>query len=138
MEFAVLPLVFLLATFAVGAQDRRLRAAVREQKLPLGLFILAFLAVALVGMRRTLGYYHGALDLRPHAFTMLQWVGLDAMALAYASGWIIVPGALIGLWLALKRPRGRSERAFAWIPCCSRSPCSPRPRCCRTVASQPS
>ena len=41
-----------------------------------------------------------------------KWVGLDAMFLAYASGVVLAPGALIGLWLALRHPRSREELAF--------------------------
>jgi hypothetical protein len=35
------------------------------------------------------------------------------MLLAYASGWVLVPGALAGLVLALARPQRRAECAFA-------------------------
>jgi hypothetical protein len=37
------------------------------------------------------------------------------MTLAYAAGWIIVPGALLGLWLALSRPRTTEELAFGTV-----------------------
>ena len=37
------------------------------------------------------------------------------MTLAYAAGWIIVPGALLGLWLALSRPRTTEELAFGAV-----------------------
>jgi hypothetical protein len=37
------------------------------------------------------------------------------MTLAYAAGWIIVPGALLGLWLALARPRSTEELAFGVV-----------------------
>src|SRR5438093_1303002 len=42
-----------------------------------------------------------------------QWVGRDAMLLAYSSGWVIVPGALVGIAYALVRPRTRAEIGFA-------------------------
>jgi hypothetical protein len=32
------------------------------------------------------------------------------MVLAYTSGWIIVPGAILGLWLALRRSATRLEQ----------------------------
>ena len=50
-----------------------------------------------------------------HPIRFIHWTGLDAMMLAYASGWIIVPGALLGLWLALRRPRSREEQSFALV-----------------------
>ena len=113
LQFAVLPVVFVLAVFAVGARERRVRAALREQLLPVGLFVLPLAVGLLVGTGRALGYYHGALGIRPDPLAMLRWMGLDAMAIAYASGWIIIPGALVGLSLALARPRDRRELAFA-------------------------
>ena len=39
--------------------------------------------------------------------------GANALVLAYAAGWVLVPGALIGLALALARPRSRAELGFA-------------------------
>ena len=38
--------------------------------------------------------------------------GANALVLAYAAGWVLVPGALIGLALALVRPRSRAELGF--------------------------
>jgi hypothetical protein len=37
------------------------------------------------------------------------------MTLAYAAGWIIIPGALLGLWLAVRRPRSTEELAFGVV-----------------------
>src|SRR5437764_767881 len=42
----------------------------------------------------------------------LRWAATDTMMLAYSAGWILVPGALVGLAYALVRPRVRVERAF--------------------------
>ena len=42
-------------------------------------------------------------------------MGTNALVLAYASGWIIVPGALLALALVLGRPRSRAELAFGAI-----------------------
>ncbi|MGH3130994.1 MAG: hypothetical protein ACRDNX_09275, partial [Gaiellaceae bacterium] len=44
---------------------------------------------------------------------LLGWIGTNSMLLAYAAGWILVPGALAGLACALARPRSREEAAFA-------------------------
>src|SRR5439155_18372757 len=48
-----------------------------------------------------------------HVYSILHWLGLEAMLLAYSAGWVIVPGALAGLALALVRPLRRAELAFA-------------------------
>ena len=37
------------------------------------------------------------------------------MVLVYASGWVIVPGALLGIWFALRRPATRLEQSFAVV-----------------------
>jgi hypothetical protein len=112
-QFVVLPLVFFLASLGLGAAERRVRSALRDQILPLGCFLVPAIAAFVAGPARVLGYYRTALDLHVNAGSILTWSGWDAMALAYAAGWIIVPGALVGLWLALVRPASRSERAFA-------------------------
>jgi hypothetical protein len=39
-------------------------------------------------------------------------MGIDAMMLVYGSGVVLAPGPLLGLWLALRRPRSRAELAF--------------------------
>jgi len=44
---------------------------------------------------------------------LAKWLGADAMLLAYSAGVVLAPGAAVGLWLALRRPRAREERAFA-------------------------
>ncbi|HEX7256314.1 MAG TPA: hypothetical protein VF236_10340 [Gaiellaceae bacterium] len=111
-QFVVLPLCFAAAVLIVGLRERRLRAALREQALPLGLFGAAAGSVALVGLDRVLGLYRSALDGRADPVELAERVGLNALVLAYSSGWILVPGALLGLALALGRPRSRAELAF--------------------------
>lgn len=112
MQFAVLPLCFVAAVAIAGLRERRLRAALREQALPLGIFVgLAAVAVA-VGVKRVLGLYQSALGGRTDPVELAERIGLNALVLAYSSGWILVPGALLGLVLALGRPRSRVELAF--------------------------
>jgi hypothetical protein len=45
--------------------------------------------------------------------SLAQWVGREAMLLTYAGGWVLVPGAVVGLVLALVRPWRRADQAFA-------------------------
>ena len=52
------------------------------------------------------------LDGRADPVELVERIGLNAIVLAYSSGWILVPGALLGLALALGRPRSRLELAF--------------------------
>ena len=76
----------------------------------LALPALVFLAA---GPGRILGFYEGILDLEIASPEMAKWLGLDGMLLAYAAGVVLAPGAALGLWLALRRPRSREELAFA-------------------------
>ena len=112
IQFAALPVVFLVAAVAVGARERRVRAALREQLVPLLLFALPVLALAAAGPGRLLGPYRAVLGFHGSPGGIVHWAALDAMTLAYAAGWIVVPGALLGLWLAIARPRSREELSF--------------------------
>jgi hypothetical protein len=98
MQLAVLVLAYLAAAVIL----RR----VREQRLVLGGLALAIL-VALAG---GLGYYKQA----PAAFHLVSpgAVGRNALVLAYAAGWIIVPAGILGLVGAFAKPRSELERAF--------------------------
>jgi hypothetical protein len=115
VQFAALPIVFLLAAVVVGARERRLKDALREQALPFALFALAAVALIAAGPSRSVGIYRYLLGFHAGPLGILHWASLDAMTLAYAAGWIIVPGALLGLWLALARPRTTEELAFGAV-----------------------
>ena len=112
VQFAALPVCFLGAALAVGARERRLRQALREQAPVLGALAVPVAVLFLSGPRRALGFYEGILDLDPFTPALAKWVGADALVLAYASGWVLVPGAALGLVLVLSRPRSRAELAF--------------------------
>ena len=98
MQLAVLLLAYLTAAVIL----RR----VREQRIVVGGLALA-IAVALAG---GLGYYKQA----PTSFHLVNIasVGRNALVLAYAAGWIVVPAGLLGLAGAFTRPRSELERAF--------------------------
>jgi hypothetical protein len=42
-------------------------------------------------------------------------IGKNATVLFYAAGWVVIPGALAGLWIACSRPRSRAESAFGLL-----------------------
>jgi hypothetical protein len=115
VQFAVLPLIFALTAVALGARERRLRATLREHALPLGLFAIVAAAGVASGPAQAAGAYRWLLDFHAGPLGVAHWAALDAMTLAYAAGWIVVPGALIGLWLASTRPRSRDELAFGLV-----------------------
>ena len=111
-QFAILPLCFVASVLLVGLRERRVRGVLREQALPLGIFAGCAFAALLVGVDRVLGLYRSALDVHAGPLELVERVGLNGLVLAYASGWILVPGALLGLVLAFGRGRSRAELAF--------------------------
>jgi hypothetical protein len=103
VQYVVLPVAFVVAAFVV---DRR--RALKTQRLPLVLLALP-LAVALsLGPARVFGYYSNVTNLHVGG-QLLRWAGIDLFLLAFSTGIVLVPGALV----ALARPRGRTETAFA-------------------------
>ena len=87
----------------------------RQQALPIGVFAVAAVALLASGPSRSVGVYRYLFGFHTGPLAVIHWAALDAMTLAYAAGWIIVPGALLGLWLALSRPRSTEELAFGVI-----------------------
>jgi hypothetical protein len=102
-SFARMQLAVLLVAYLAAAVILR---RVREQRVVVGGLALA-IVVALAG---GLGYYKQA----PAAFHLVSpgAVGRNALVLAYAAGWIVVPAGLLGLVGAFSRPRSELERAF--------------------------
>ena len=113
VQFVVLPVCFVVALAIVGLRERRFKQALREQKLVLGLLALGLVPVFVAGPRSVLGYYDSVVSLDLSPLPILRWMGADGMLLLYSSGWVLVPGALMGLALALWKPRSRGELGFA-------------------------
>ncbi|HEY7207035.1 MAG TPA: hypothetical protein VH416_02245 [Gaiellaceae bacterium] len=112
IQFVVLPLCFLLAAGVVALRERAPRRVAREQALVLGLLGLGAAGVLAVGAHRVVGYYGSVLHPHAHPGAVAASAGVNLTVLAYAAGWILVPGALLGVGLALARPRSRDELAF--------------------------
>ena len=111
IEYAAVPVAVVLGALAAD-RGRVLVTAKRLWPSLLALGAPPALAFGILGEHRILGPYAHA----RHGFAplpILQWVGRDAMLLAYSSGWVIVPGALVGLGYTLLRPRTRAEIGFA-------------------------
>jgi hypothetical protein len=110
IEYAAIPVAVLAGALAAD----RLRVFLTLRRLWPSAFVLLAapaLALALLGEHRILGPYAHA----RHGFApvpIAQWVGRDAMLLAYSSGWVIVPGALVALAYAIVRGRTRAEIGF--------------------------
>ena len=113
IQFIVLPACFAGAVLFVGLSERRLRETIREQALPL-LLLAAPVALALVlGPARVLAFYGGVVEAHVDPLAVARNSAPNLLVLLYASGFVLVPGALLGLFLALARPRSRAEGAFA-------------------------
>src|SRR5581483_8463820 len=66
VQFAILPVVFALATVVVGARERQLRETLRRQRLPLGVFGVAAVAMLAAGPSRSVGIYGWLLGFHAH------------------------------------------------------------------------
>ncbi len=111
IQYAIVPVAVLAGEFL--ADRGRIHRSLRRTWLALVLLVGAPVALlATLGSDRVLGVYahpSSAID----AGAILHWIGLEAMLLTYTGGWVIVPGALAGLLLALVRSQRRAELAFA-------------------------
>ena len=114
-QFAVLVPVYLAAVLLLALTERRLRGVAREQALPLTILGAGLAAAAAVGPTRFLGIYRFVFETDVDPGLLAQRAGANALVLAYASAWILLPGALLGFALALARPRSRVERAYAAV-----------------------
>jgi hypothetical protein len=111
VQYAVVPLAVLGAELV--ADRGRVLVSLRRTWLALVLLVAPpAILFATLGSQRVLGVYSNG-DHAVHPGSLLQWIGREGMLLAYASGWVLVPGALAGLALALARPQRRAECAFA-------------------------
>ena len=107
VQYAALPLAFALTVLVL--ERGNLRRAVSRFRLSLALFGVPALAVLALGPGKLLGAYSGVTSVGFHPLGILHWAATDAMLLVYASGVVLLPGAII----ALLTPRTRGERAFS-------------------------
>jgi len=113
IQFVVLPACFLGAVVIAGLRERRVRAALREQLLPFALFAVPVAVALALGPSRVLAFYGGVVHVHLDPLALVGRSGRNLLVLLYDSGFVLVPGALLGLGLALARPRSRGELAFA-------------------------
>ena len=79
--------------------------------LPLALFAVPLIATLAVGPARVLAYYEGVIHVGVDPLALLERTGMNLLVLLYASGFVLVPGAILGLVLVIARPRTRGELA---------------------------
>jgi hypothetical protein len=113
IQFVVLPVVFVAAALLVERGSiRRACSTARLSLLALG---GAAAVAAALGSETVLGYYASVADLRLDPARLAAALEANSVGLLYATGWVLVPGAVVGLTAALIRPRSRTESAFAAI-----------------------
>lgn len=114
LQLAALAPCVAVALLVVGIRERRLVAAFREQWLLVGLSALGALTGVTVALVKGFGYY----NLGPHtagAAEATRIAGMSLYVVALGAGVAIVPSAVVGLALALVKPRTRAELAFGAI-----------------------
>ena len=111
LQYFVVPIA-VLAAEVIADRGNVVRSA-RRLWLSLTLLVVPpALLFGALGSDRVLGVYSkGNHAVDPAG--IVAWLGREAMLLTYASGWVIIPGALAGLVFALVRARTRAELAFA-------------------------
>lgn len=116
MQFALLLPLFVVAVLLVAVRERRFKALIRTQRIALGLLILVAGGLFAAGPARNSGYYPSFLYIPNfHPSQAARYLGADTLVLAFASGFVLIPGALVGLWLAITKPRSRAELAFGVV-----------------------
>ena len=112
-QFVVLPLAYLAAVGVVGAVSREgVLASYRRHRLSCGL-LAGLGAIGALAGGAVLGSYIGAAHLEYPPAEVARWAALTAGILPYSAGWLVAPGALLGIAFMLLRPRTRGEVAFA-------------------------
>jgi hypothetical protein len=107
IQYVFLPLVFLAAALVV--ERGSVQAVWSRFRLSVLLYAAPLAFAAVLGPKRVLGYYSGVADLHVKPGEIAHWLGTDAMLLAYAAGFALVPAAAVGIVLALWKPTSREE-----------------------------
>lgn len=111
VQFVLLPAAYLVAAAVVGLRERRPLRMLREQALPFALLGAALLVFVAMGLRGGFGYYPSFVHLKGGVHA-LRMVGSNLLILLFSGGWVLAPGAVIGLGLVLWKARSRAELAF--------------------------
>ena len=114
VQYAVIPIAFAVAALVVARG--RIGVVLRRHGLVVALFGIPILAAVALGPHRLLGYYEGVLSLDVSPATIVHWLGVDAMLLAFAAGIAVVPGGVAGLVTGFRRTglRACTGRSPPW------------------------
>jgi hypothetical protein len=108
-QFVVLPLAYLIA---VPVHGGGVCASFARHRLSSATLAAVGVLAALTG-GVVLGSYVDVVGVDYPLGELLHWTALNAGILPFTLGWLIVPGAALGLGSLLARPRTRAEAGFA-------------------------
>lgn len=113
LQLAILLPCFAVVLVAVVLRERRFRAFVRANLVTIGLFVVVAGSLLALGPLRNTGYYPSFTstpEFDPSSAVHL--IAPDALVLAFSCGFVLVPGAVLGIGYALARPLQRAEFVF--------------------------
>jgi len=111
-QFIVLPIAYLFAGWACSGHLSP-RRVVREQWLVVAIVAIGGGLVAAIG-RGSLGIYGGVTGFELTPGGILHWFAVNAALLALASGWVIVPAAVVGI-PSMMGSRDARQRAYGML-----------------------
>jgi 4-amino-4-deoxy-L-arabinose transferase-like glycosyltransferase len=115
LQFAVLLPCFLVALVALIVRERRFRQTMRDHWRGAVLLLLVTAGLAAAGPARNTGYYPSIFQIGVHPRSLAASLGRNAIVLVFASGFVLVPGAILGLFYSIRRPASRPELAFGLL-----------------------
>jgi 4-amino-4-deoxy-L-arabinose transferase-like glycosyltransferase len=115
LQFAVLLPCFVVSLGVLLVRERRFKETMRQHWRGAVILLLVIAGVAAAGPARNTGYYPSVFQLGLHPHQLVASLGRNAIVLVFASGFILVPGAILGLFYAVKSAASRSELAFALL-----------------------
>jgi hypothetical protein len=114
LTFARVQFVFVFVIYALAALVHArgsVRRVLRAQPGVAVVLLVGLASVAIVGPGRLVGFYKFPTDGHVIVSTWV-WFGMDLFVLAVAAGWVVIPGALVGL-ASLLRSVDQRQRVFA-------------------------
>jgi len=111
---ALLPLAPAVG-IVLEVRRRRFAAAARLAAPLIALVVIAAAVVTVAGVSLVAGRYGSLFSQHVGAGGLLTWTSYNGLALAFASGWVVVPAALVGLGYLTARPTSRADDAFALV-----------------------
>lgn len=110
VQLLIIPLAYIVAVFVAGIGSRSLGTVLRRQGWLLG--VLALPPALVVAAPGILGVYgHSGATALSHG-DVASSLARNGLILLYASGWLIVPAAILGLVGVVVRPRSQMELGF--------------------------